>query len=113
DVVDDDPIARLEAPASGTDLDDLTARFVACDHPGLIALRPPTQMLMIDAADVRTADGRGLHADQHFAMTRHRNIERAQFHRAVARQNRPGHAAGSINLHIESSCRTTLPLCRR
>ena len=50
----------------GPSLDNLSARLVACDH-ALVPFRPFSQMLTIDGANVRSADGGGLHAQQHLA----------------------------------------------
>ena len=71
DVIDDDAVAHAEAAAAGAGLDDLAAGLVAGDH-ALVAFGTLAQMLVIDAADVGTADGRGLHAEQHFAVARRR-----------------------------------------
>ena len=83
DVIDDHAVAQAEAAASGTGLDDLAARFVT-GHHALVALGALAQMLVIDAADVRTADGGRLHAEQHFAVARDRDGHLFQFDGAVA-----------------------------
>src|ERR1039458_4505667 len=66
--------ARLFDPATG----------LMPGHHALVAFRTLAQMLMIDAADVGPADGRGLHAQQHFAVAGSGNGNVFQFHRAVA-----------------------------
>jgi len=71
-VIYDYTVAQAETPASGTGLHDLPARFVACHH-ALVALGAFAQVLVIDAAYVRTAYGGRLHAKQHFAVARYRN----------------------------------------
>src|ERR1039458_4084451 len=57
----------------------------------LISFRPFAKMLMVNTADVRTADRRGLHLEQHFSVSRLRNRHVAQFHSAVAWQKRTLH----------------------
>jgi len=52
----------------------------------MVALRPFAEMLVIDASDVRAADGRGLDSDQNFTMTRPRDGNGAKFHFVVSRQ---------------------------
>ena len=86
DVIDDDAVAHAEAAAAGARLDDLAARLVAGDH-ALVAFRAFAQVLVIDAADVRAADGGRLHAQQHFAVARLGDGHFFQFDRAVAGQD--------------------------
>jgi hypothetical protein len=52
----------------------------------LIALRTFSQALVIDAAYVRAADGRRLHAEQNLSMTWRRNRNCTEFDCAVSRQ---------------------------
>jgi len=61
-VIDNDSISRLEAPAAGTGFHNLAAGFMTSDD-ALIAFRTFAQMFVIDAADIRAADGGGLYAD--------------------------------------------------
>jgi hypothetical protein len=84
DVIHDDAIAQAESPAAGPRFHDLAARFVARDD-ALVAFRSLAQVLVINAADVRPADGGGLHAQQHFAVARFGNRRVEEFHGAVAR----------------------------
>src|ERR1035441_7568606 len=90
DVIHNHPVAHAEAAASRARLDDLPARFVT-GHHALIAFRTLAQVLVIDAAYVRTADGGGLHAEQHFAVAGHRHGHFLQFDRAVAGEVRAFH----------------------
>src|ERR1035438_3467176 len=83
DVIYDHAVAHDEAAASGPRLDDLPGGFVA-GHHSLVAFRTLAQMLVIDAADIRTADGGRFHAKQHFAVAGRRNGHLFQFDRAVA-----------------------------
>jgi hypothetical protein len=83
DVIHDHAVAHAEAAAARARLDDLPARLVA-GHHALVAFRTLAQVLVIDAADVRAADGGRLHAKQHFAVAGHRNGHLLQFDRAVA-----------------------------
>ena len=83
DVIDDDAVAHAEAAAAGAGLDDLAGGLVPGDH-ALVAFGTLAQMLVIDAADVRAADGGRLHAKQHFAVAGRRNGHLFQFDGAVA-----------------------------
>src|SRR3569623_1219274 len=56
DVVDNDTITDLESSTAGAGGNDPACRLVPCDH-ALVAFRTFTQMLVIDRADVRSADG--------------------------------------------------------
>ena len=66
-MIDDHAIAHAESPAAGTGLHDLAARLVPRDH-ALVAFGTLAQVLVVNAADIRAADGGGLHAKQHFAV---------------------------------------------
>ena len=85
-MIHDHAIAFAEAAASGAGLHDLPARLVPGDH-SLVAFRPLAQMLVINAADIRAADGGGLHAQQHFAVSGLRNRHLPHLHRAIAGQD--------------------------
>src|ERR1022692_2964893 len=71
-VIDDHPVAHAETPAAGTCLHDLAGRL-APRHHSLVSFRSLAQALMIDAPDIRAADGRSLHAQQHLAVPRLRD----------------------------------------
>jgi hypothetical protein len=55
-VIDDHSVAALETTATGAGLNNLAAWFVAGDH-ALVSFRPLTEMLVINGADIRSANG--------------------------------------------------------
>ena len=89
-VVHNHAIAGLEAAAARAFSDDLAAGFMAGDD-ALVAFRAFAEVLVIDAADVGTADRRGLHAQQHLSMARSRHGHGTQLDGAVSGQERSGH----------------------
>ena len=91
DVVDDDAVTRLEAAAAGAGVHDLAARLVPGDHARLVALGPLAEMLVVDATDVRPADGRALRADQDLAVPGSGDGELPQLGSAVARKDETTH----------------------
>ncbi len=68
-VIDNHAIAALEASAPRPLSHNLPAWLVAGDH-ALVAFRPLAEMLVINAANVGTADGGRLDAQQNFSMPR-------------------------------------------
>ena len=92
DVIHDDAVAHGEAAASGAGLHDLAAGLVACHH-ALVTFRTLAQMLVINAADVRAADGGRLHAKQHFAVAGYRNRHLFQYDGAIAGEERAFHCS--------------------
>src|SRR5271165_3708458 len=117
-MVDDHAAAFGEAAATGADLDDLAAGLVAGDH-SLVAFGALAQVLMVDAADVGTADGGSLHAEEHLSVAGNRNGYVSQFHGAVAGQKRASHDLITPSRSHKSSQvwsffhRNTCPLMRR
>jgi len=51
----------------------------------LVALGPFAKVLVVDTSDIRTANGRSLHAKHHLAMAGLRNRHFSELHGAVAR----------------------------
>ena len=73
------------------------------DQARLISFGAFAQVLAIDAADVRAADGGTLHPQQHFAVAGGGHREVFDFHRAVARGRiAPDIAVASIAIQISS-----------
>ena len=115
DVVDNHAIAHLEAAAALAGRDDLPARLVAGNH-SLVALGALPQMLVIDAANIRTADCGGLHAQQHLAMPWSGHRHSADVDGRVAGQERCGHRLFHLTLLHEfnllnGACTSTLRRC--
>jgi hypothetical protein len=73
-VADDHAIAALEPPAARSGFNNLTGRLVSGDNV-LIALRPFAEVLVVNAANFRAANRRGLHFEKHLAVAwrRHRH----------------------------------------
>ena len=59
-VVNDDAVAFLEAPATRAGLDDLPAGLMSGDHAALLALGTLAKVLVVDGTDIRAADRRCL-----------------------------------------------------
>jgi hypothetical protein len=76
-VVNNHAIAGFETAATLTGCDNLAAWFVACDY-SLVTFRPLAEMLVIDAANIRAADGRSFHAQQDFPVAWGRHGDSAQ-----------------------------------
>ena len=83
DVIYDHAAASPEAAAARAGLHDLAARLMA-GHHALIAFRPLAQVLMVDGADIRAANGGGFHANQYFTAARRGDLQFSKFHGAVA-----------------------------
>ena len=83
-MIDDDAVAGRETPAAGAGLLDLAGRFVSGDD-ALVALGALAQVLVVNAADIRPADGRRLHAEENFAMARLGYGRFPEFRRAISR----------------------------
>jgi hypothetical protein len=56
---------------------------VAGDN-SLIAFHPFAEVLVVDTSDIRTANGRSLHTQQHLAMAWLRNRGLSEFHGVIA-----------------------------
>ena len=108
DVVDDDAVAHLEAPAARAGGHDLPARLVARDHARLVALGPLAEVLVVDAADVRAADRGALGPDQHFAVSRFRDGELTQLRAAVARKHETPHRLVHVPSPHSESCQASV-----
>ena len=78
-VVHRNAVAYLEAPAARAGLHNLAAWLVARHHT-LVAFGAFAQMLVIDGANVGTADGGGLDAQQNLAMARRGHGHGAHFY---------------------------------
>src|SRR5215471_9143279 len=117
-VIHDHALALAEPPAAGTGLDNLPARLVARDH-ALVALRTLAEMLVIDTPDIRPANRRRLHAQQHFAVAGRGHGNFLQLDGAVAGQVRASHCLITPSRSQRSSqlCpafhKNTWPLMRR
>ncbi len=92
-VVDDHAVAFAELAAAGPGLHDLAARFVARDD-ALVAFGAFAEVLVINAADVGAADGRGLHPDEDFAVAGRGHGKTFELGGAVARQEGALHLIG-------------------
>src|ERR1035438_675296 len=90
DVVNDYAIARPEAAAALAGGHNQPSGFVS-DDDALIAFRTFAKMLVIDAADIRAADGGGLDAQQNFSVAGCWHGHSAQFDGRVPGQVRRGH----------------------
>jgi hypothetical protein len=67
-VIHHNPVPSGESTATGTDRNHLTAWLVpGNDTP--VRLKPTTQMLRVDRADIAAADRRCLHLQQHLSMS--------------------------------------------
>src|ERR1019366_10574986 len=84
DVIHDGAVAHIETPATGTDLDDLSTRFVAGDH-SLVAFRTFAEMFVVDCADVGAADGRSPDRNENLTVTWFGHRHNSDLDRAVSR----------------------------
>jgi hypothetical protein len=84
-MIDNNSIACFEEPATRAGFNNLAAWLVPRDN-SLITLRPFAEMLVINTANVRTADCGSLHADQDLTVIRAWNRDRPKFHRAISGQ---------------------------
>jgi len=64
-------------------LDDQAARLVTRDHSRLVPLGILTEVLMIDAANIRTTDRTASGSNENFSMTWRRDFKSEQLDRAV------------------------------
>src|SRR5579864_1104437 len=90
DVIHDHAVADFKAPATLSHLDDFAAWLMAGDN-SLVTFGSLAEMLVINAADIGTADRGGLNPDQNFAVVRARNRNRAKFDSVVSRKKRGSH----------------------
>ena len=91
-MINDDSVALLEASEALALLYDHAAGLMSRNHSGDIAFRPLSHMRSVDAADIASADRRGLRLDQHLSMARLRDLKLLHLHRAVAGKRRPPHS---------------------
>jgi hypothetical protein len=89
-VIDDHAIANLEATAARPGSDDLTRGLVAGDDT-LVAFRTFAQVLVIDGANVRTADGGSFDREKHLTVTGLRYRHVSQLDGTVPREKRSFH----------------------
>jgi hypothetical protein len=68
-VIHDNPIADFEPSASWASIDNLSCRLVTGNNT-LVAFRPLAEMLVVDASNVRTANGRRFDTKKNLAMSR-------------------------------------------
>src|ERR1035437_4310330 len=108
DMVDDNPIAHIEASAARAHFDDLATGFVAGDH-ALIPLRPLPKMFVINGANIRAADCRSFDPEQNLAMIGHRHWHGAKFNSTVSRKVCGLH----LLLHVFSSPSSSYMKCCR
>src|SRR5947207_892462 len=90
DVIHDHPVAHLEPAAARAGRDDLSRRLVSGDH-ALVAFRAFSEMLAIDSANIRAANGRSFHGEKHLAMSRLRYRNISYLDGAVPRKKRRFH----------------------
>ena len=96
-VIHHNPVAHGESTATGTDRHHLTARLVPSDHAP-VRLRPATQMLPVDGADITAADRRGLHLQQHLTMSRFWDIDLNMLDGAVAGKDDAVHRCHDVSV---------------
>jgi hypothetical protein len=101
-VVHHNPVPHGESTGTGSDGHHLTAWFMPSDHTP-VRLRPTTQMLPVDGADITTADRRGLHLQQHLTMSRLWDIDLNMLNSAVAGKDDSIHRCHDVFL--------LLPVC--
>ena len=89
-MIDDYSISCFESSTAGTGRNDLACRLMPCDY-ALITFRAFAQVLVIDCADIRSADGRSLDGEENFAMARFWDRNFSHFHGAVPRKERRFH----------------------
>jgi hypothetical protein len=83
-VIDDHTVANPKTTAPRTDLYNLATGLVTGDD-SLVSLRTFAEMLVIDTANIRTADSGRLYSKQHFAVRRLRKRHAAEFNFIVTR----------------------------
>ena len=106
-MIDDYPISDSESPTARTRSNDLACQLMPRDY-ALIAFRTFPQVLMIDCADIRTANRRGLYGEKNFAMARLRDRNFFHLDSAVPRKERCfHHLAHRIHSQL-FSCTDTL-----
>jgi hypothetical protein len=67
-VIHNGPITSFEFSASRTSLDNLSCRLVT-GNDTLVAFRPLTEVLVVNASNVRAANGRRFDAKKNLAMS--------------------------------------------
>jgi hypothetical protein len=68
-VIYNNPIADFKPSASWTSIDNLSCRLVTGNN-ALVAFRPLAEMLVVDAPNVRAANGRRFDAKKNLAISR-------------------------------------------
>jgi hypothetical protein len=89
-VVNDDSIALRKTTASRPGLHNLTARFVTGDD-SLITLRALPEVLVVDAANVGTANCGRFDSEQHIPVPNARDCQTAKLNLVVSGQKRGPH----------------------
>jgi hypothetical protein len=82
-MIDDYAVADAKTPTTRTDFYDLPTGFMAGDYT-LISFWPLAEMLVVNAANVRTADRRDLHPEEHFAVRGSRNRQAPQLNFVIS-----------------------------
>jgi hypothetical protein len=82
-VIHDSPITGFEFSASRASLNDLSCRLMT-GNDTLVAFRPLTEVFVVNASNVGAANGRRFDAKKNLAMSRRRDGNLSQFHRAVS-----------------------------
>jgi hypothetical protein len=67
-VIYNNPIADFKPSASWTSIDNLSCRLVT-GNDTLVAFRPLTEVLVVNASNVRAANGRRFDAKKNLAMS--------------------------------------------
>ena len=102
DVIHDYSVAHAKTSASWTNIYDLTARLVSCDH-SLIAFGAFAQVLVVNTSNVGTTNRGGLDLHENFAVKGTGYGNRAEIESIIAGQKRSSHAL------FHSSCSLTSP----
>jgi hypothetical protein len=92
-------ISRLELAATWTDGENLSCRFMASNHSRLVSLGSFAKVFVVDTADIRTADRRGLDAENNLAVSRRRYFELSEFGSAISGEYGTLHAIGRKSFH--------------
>src|SRR4051794_40678661 len=98
-VIHHNAVAYGESPTTRTDRHHLTARLMPSDDTP-VRLWSTTQMLPIDGADITAADRRGLHLQQHLAMSRLWDIHLNVLDGAVAGKDDSVHRCHDVSSWI-------------
>src|SRR6266567_7539390 len=107
-MIDDHSLALLKTSHAWTDTLDNTAWLMATNNATVrFGTRPPVAG-PVDGAQVAPTERRGLHADQHLAVSRLWNGKLPQFESPVSQKNDSAHGCHTVKLLAHVS----MPLSR-